>query len=448
MTTAYDKMMGRHFDDDPAGTSLKETQTLDASLKTDMSLAQETAKTELSTQGALSDFGDQMQAQYGEGMRGGWQGALMTFINGAKSAKKRDVLEKLGTTMQSLQDISHRAASDKAETLRARAAFEAVTPDIKNYIKNASNLTTGGRKAAVANLVERFNEKGNTDFKVYSIDGQNPAKVTLTSKQHGGVPIDLMDSPLGEGMRQEQQRKDYGKMVKENEEAKTTALQDKRIIDKQRVAAYEKDVDNRWKPAAQFDRAAATKQGALGAINKKDIQKENKAFKIKLNDLNALEGVLKNGKPIFGNNLSADIKMHMGKVLQTKAYTDTQVYNGLSAMLVTAFRDMDQKFGNVSDKDFAFIQRGIPDSEKTKEASAKLINFARNKINYQMALNDHELSGYQDFNPQELALPQPKPEVKPIPEGMVRVLSPDKKRRADIPKGKAKEFLDKQWTLD
>jgi len=167
-----------------------------------------------------------MEGAGGRPLRG-WQLALKGFYEGASTGKNKKKIEELNKIAQGLSYIEEqgRKASDMIMKKQdMKEAEEAIVPSLKTYLQKADSLSPRDRMDFVGGVVKQYNTMTGQDFAIDAVDGVNPANITLSSKKMGVQNIDLLNSPLFKGLKEniEQERltrqaDDYSKRQLDNE---------------------------------------------------------------------------------------------------------------------------------------------------------------------------------------------------------------------------------------
>lgn len=346
-----------------------------------------------------ADLAQQMQSAYGTGMSHGWQGVLQSALLGASSSRKRAELEGLQQKMQQMQDYANHAANANDVAMKNKAAGEAVKPILDAYLTNSDKMAPEQRLESLKSALNTYNNIAKTDYELFSVDAQNPAKVTLSSKTKGFQGLDMLNSPIFAEINRQKQIQDIENKAEQYSKDRMALEQAKVGIDRDRVAAYNKDIANRWSPAEQFNKSSAIKQGELGAVKVDKLKEQNMGLTDQEEIIKEMKGLLSTGKVITGQSPTAGMQKIIGKRAGTEAWSDTELYDALAKGLYSMAKDQQAKFGNVNRSEFEFLIQPVPDSQKTRSANIRLLDRYENKIKRMKLANEWVVGEHEDFNP-------------------------------------------------
>lgn len=351
---------------------------------------------------AYGQLAGRLKEKYGTGMNQGWQGVIQTALESASGSKKAAELEALQGKMQKLQDYATHVANATDEAVKNKEMAAKVMPLLKKYKEEMPNLSPADAEGYLKNVVGIVNKESNKNYEFYSRDAVDPNKITVIDKSNGAaMPINLLDMPELADIHKQQMMADLEKKALQYQDDRIAREKAQLDIEGRRVSAYEKDVNNRWTPQSQFDRAAGTEQGKLGTQNVEELKKQNIEINEQLSYLNELEKLLDANKSnvITGNSLTANVQRALALQGGTKQYTYSDVFDALGTKVTSVSRDMSMKYGNMNQKEFENATRGMPNSRKTREANLYLIHTFRNALEDRERINNSVIGGYENFNP-------------------------------------------------
>jgi hypothetical protein len=148
----------------------------------------------------------------------GWQLALQGFYdgaNGGKNKKKIAQLDKIADTLSYIESAGRDASEKLAQQRKMAEAQQAITPSLNNYLLNAHKISPRDRVDFLNTLVKHYNQMTGSDFMIDSVDGVDPSKITLSSSQSGMLPLNLMESPLFAGIKDQQETEKLQKLSEE-----------------------------------------------------------------------------------------------------------------------------------------------------------------------------------------------------------------------------------------
>lgn len=178
------------------GSGASDINNLKGMADTSIGLANSQANIIKGTPDDASTLGGMFEKRYGTGMSGGWQGVLQSALAGASNQKKKSELEKIGNTLQQLQDYSDNVARHADEAIRNKQMSAEIIPLLKTYKTNLPNLKPGEGEDYLRGVVDVLNRKFNTNYEYYSSDVKDPNKIVVIDKNTGeGLPTNLLDIP-------------------------------------------------------------------------------------------------------------------------------------------------------------------------------------------------------------------------------------------------------------
>jgi hypothetical protein len=193
---------------------------------------------------AYGQLAGRLKEQYGTGMNHGWQGVMQTALEAASGSKKRAELESLQQKMQQMQDYANHAANANDVAMKNKAAGEAVKPILDAYLTNSDKMAPEQRLESLKSALNTYNNIAKTDYELFSVDAQNPAKVTLSSKTKGFQGLDMLNSPIFAEINRQKQIQDIEKKAEDFQRDKLKLGQDTLSNDVRRVDAYKQQVAN------------------------------------------------------------------------------------------------------------------------------------------------------------------------------------------------------------
>lgn len=331
----------------------------------------------------------------------GWQLALKGFYEGASAGKNKKKIEELKKVAQGLsyvEEQGNKASEMLMEKRKMKEAEEAIVPSLKNYLQKADSLSPRDRMDFLGNIVKQYNAMAGTDFAIDAVDGVNPANITLSSKKMGVQNVDLLNSPLFKGLKENIERERLTRQA-ENFTLDQQKIEKNRLnIDQQRVNAYNKDIDNRWNPQSHFDVNAGKTQGAEGNKMALKLQESNLELEDVAYDIAFLKDLLKDGHVITGDTLKAKSSRLWAESAGNQALSDSELYDATAKSLLK-FANNSASFGNANQKEFEFLKAPVPDSHKTKAANERLLERFSDKLKKQISRNEKVISQYESFNP-------------------------------------------------
>ena len=295
-------------------------------------------------------------------------GYVSPIYTAMMSGVGRNQIDDMGrTSFNALQD---------QQVIPEGAVYLTIDPQTKTMIYNKADKTKGyvdlmpyiGKQAMEMNK-QRLEEMGMTARLKASDASQLNAEAHMRSSQIAQARLDL------DRFHQPQQM----------------------AIDRDRVAAYQHDINNRWNPYSQFDISSGKVQGSEGAKKVLHVKEENIELEDIYEDIKSLEHLLKNGQVITGETFAAKGSRLWAEMRGSNALSDSETYDATAKSLIK-FANNHATFGNANTKEFDFLRAPVPDSHKTKAANLALLDRFSRKLKTHMDRNERFISGYENFN--------------------------------------------------
>ena len=368
----------------------------------------------------------------------GWRALIAGMLEGASTGLKSKVAqekqaqaEKLARFFSALE-ANTLAVADRNHTLALRQqAQEEIEPLLKDYAQHHDTLPPLAKEKYAEEMLKRYNQRTGTDYTLAAIDQVNPLKVAVTSPQQGsGVFVHDFSQQVG-GLDAELYRKALA-----FEDRKFAQDQARLDLAQQNAKSYQADIESRWNPEKQFNVGMGKEAAKNLAKAVQNAEEENLTLEEALYATQEAKDLLATGKVIAGSDLGAYLQRLTGKAFNTEGMTITQLYDTAAAQLYE-FAKGNISFGNTNQKEFEFLTSRIPESAKTPQALARMLERFEKKIERKMAKNEALIRKMPDYSPSlhqqeeiergpsrrgeergEIALPQ-QPQSSPQPTATI-----------------------------
>ena len=329
----------------------------------------------------------------------GWRALIAGMLEGASTGLKSKVAqekqaqaEKLARFFTALE-ANTLAIADRNHTLALRQqAQEEIEPLLKDYAQHHDTLPPLAKEKYAEEILQRYNQRTGSDYTLAAIDQVNPLKVAVTSPQQDHeVFVHDFSQQVG-GLDAELYRKALA-----FEERKFAQDQARLDLSQQNAQSYQADIESRWNPEKQFGVGVGKEAAKNLAKAVQNAEEENLTLEEALYATQEAKDLLATGKVIAGSDLGAYLQRLTGKAFNTEGMTITQLYDTAAAQLYE-FAKGNISFGNTNQKEFEFLTSRIPESSKTPQALARMLERFEKKIERKMAKNEALIRKVPDYS--------------------------------------------------
>lgn len=283
-------------------------------------------------------------------------------------------------------------------------------------------------------LTEKYNSVTGESWKYEMANGNGMA---VTNRRTGESQI----IPWTELVTPENEDKAWAvNPTYQSELARQQDMEDKDIHVRERNAdAYASGAAFRQDPHAQFTIKSAQSQGTESGKQRTALEAANDDLYDVADRVDDLKYLLtdKKNNVITGDTLKARAERLFGKLTGSKAYSDTELYDAIAGGLFSFVKGQ-EKYGNLNQSEFGFLTGRIPLSEKTKEASLRLLDQFDKRLQRSIERNNRKLSQIPHFN-QETSQEMPQEQPQTTQQGnegqrkMITLYDPKTKQTKEIP---------------
>ena len=329
----------------------------------------------------------------------GWRALLSGMLTGASAGLKSRVakdkqakMEQVSKVFEWLEANALSMASQNQRFAAQERAEQQLEPLLKDYAQNMKQMAPLARESYVDHMLGRLNEVTGSDYQLSSIDQVNPLKVTVKSPQQGGALVAHDWSERVGGVDADL----YQQAIK-FEERKFAQDQERLELARQNAQSYQADIESRWNPEKQFSVGVGKEAAKNLAKAVQKAEEENITLEEALYATQEAKDLLATGKVIAGSDLGAYLQRLTGKAFNTEGMTITQLYDTAAAQLYE-FAKGNISFGNTNQKEFEFLTSRIPESAKTPQALARMLERFEKKIERKMAKNEALIRKVPDYS--------------------------------------------------
>lgn len=139
---------------------------------------------------------DELQKNWDSGRKGGASDALISGIKAGIARKSllddEERLSKYTGALEKMQGMVQEQNQRLYQEEKLANARESLTPRVAAYLEQAKNMNPDARAMYIQRAMDEYNKLADTGYKVASIDGFEPWKITAIDNDEAQV-IDLMD---------------------------------------------------------------------------------------------------------------------------------------------------------------------------------------------------------------------------------------------------------------